>query len=56
IWLEIWMVGGALTGYIFIVGGMIVSWISRLQKVLALSTTEPKYVAALEASKEMIWM
>ncbi|KAH9312787.1 hypothetical protein KI387_027822, partial [Taxus chinensis] len=44
------------TGYIFTVGGMIVSWISRLQKVVALSTTEAEYVAATEASKEMIWM
>ncbi|KAH9288452.1 hypothetical protein KI387_032569, partial [Taxus chinensis] len=44
------------TGYIFTVGGMTVSWISRLQKVVALSTTEAEYVAATEAIKEMIWM
>lgn len=42
------------TGYVLTVGGTIVSWISRLQKVDALSTTEAKYVAAIEASKEMI--
>ena len=44
------------TGYVFTVGGTAVSWISRLQKVNALSTTEAEYVAAMEASKEMIWL
>ena len=43
-------------GYVFTVGGMTVSWISKLQKVVALSKTEAKYVAATEASKEMIWL
>jgi len=44
------------TGYVFTVGGTAVSWISRLQKVVALSTTEAEYVAITEASKEMIWL
>ncbi|GLJ31516.1 hypothetical protein SUGI_0632490 [Cryptomeria japonica] len=44
------------TGYVFTIGGTTVSWISRLQKVVALSTTEAEYVAATEASKEMIWL
>ena len=43
-------------GYAFIVGGTIVSCISKLQKVVALSSTEVEYVAAIEASKEMIWL
>jgi hypothetical protein len=33
-----------------------ISWISKLQKVVALSTTEAEYVAAIEASKYMIWL
>ena len=41
------------TGYVFTVGGTTVSWISKLQQVVALSTTEAEYVAATEASKEM---
>ena len=43
-------------GYVFTVGGIAVSWISKLQQVVALSTTEAEYVAAIEASKEMIWL
>jgi hypothetical protein len=34
------------TWYVFTIGGTTVSWISKLQKVVALSTIEAKYVAA----------
>ena len=34
------------TGYVFTIGGTVVSWISKLQKVVALSTIEAEYVAA----------
>jgi hypothetical protein len=44
------------TGYVFTTGGTAVSWISKLQKVVALSTIEAEYVVATEASKEMIWL
>jgi hypothetical protein len=39
------------TGYVFTIGGTTISWISKLQKVVSLSTTEAKYVVAIEASK-----
>ena len=42
--------------YVFIVGGTIISWISNLQKAVALSTTEVDYVPTTHASKEMIWL
>jgi hypothetical protein len=42
--------------YIFNVGGITVSSILKLQKVVALSTIEAYYVAAIEASKYMIWL
>ena len=48
--------GRRTIGYAFIVGGTIVIWISKLQQAVALSTTEAEYVAAIEASKEMIWL
>ena len=41
---------------VFTVGGTSVSWISKLQKVVALSTTEAQYVVSTQASKEMIWL
>jgi hypothetical protein len=44
------------TRYVFTIGGTVVSWISKLQKVVALSTTVVEYVGAIEASKEMIWL
>jgi hypothetical protein len=47
---------GSTTGYVFTIGGTTISWVSKLQKVFALSTAEAEYVAATEASKEMIWL
>ncbi|WVZ16376.1 hypothetical protein V8G54_009358 [Vigna mungo] len=44
------------TGYIFTVGTTAVSWMSQVQKIVALSTTEAEYVAVTEASKELIWL
>jgi hypothetical protein len=44
------------TGYVFTVGGTAVSWMSKLQKSVALSTTEAEYMAVAEASKELIWL
>ena len=44
------------TGYIFTVGNTTVSWMSRLQKIVTLSTTKAEYVAMTEVSKEMIWL
>jgi hypothetical protein len=34
------------TGYVFTIGGTTISWISKLQKVVAISTIEVEYVAA----------
>ena len=44
------------TGYVFTVGGIVVSWVSKIQSVVALSTTKVEYVATTEASKEIIWL
>jgi hypothetical protein len=44
------------TWYVFTIGETLVSWISKLQKFFALSTTEAEYVVATEASKNMIWL
>jgi hypothetical protein len=44
------------TGYVFTIGGTTVSWISKMQKVVSLSIIEAEYVAAIKASKEMVWL
>jgi hypothetical protein len=44
------------TRYVFTIGGTTVSWISKLQNIVSLSTTKVEYVVAIEASKEMIWL
>ena len=43
-------------GYIFTLGGTAMSWKSKLQYRVALSTTEAKYIAISKATKEMIWL
>ena len=43
-------------GFVFTLGGTTISWASNLQKIVTLSTTEAKYVAATEVEKEMIWL
>jgi hypothetical protein len=41
---------------VFIITGGAVSWVSKLQTVVALSTTEAEYMAATQACKEAMWM
>ena len=43
-------------GYVYTLRGIVVSWVSQLQKVVALSTTKVEYIAIIEASKERIWV
>ena len=44
------------SGYVLTFAGGAVSWQSRLQRCIALSTTEAEYIAATEVCKEMLWM
>jgi len=44
------------TGYVFTLASGAVSWVSKLQSVVATSTTEAEYVAATQASKEAVWL
>ena len=39
------------TGYLYTFAGATVSWVSRLQRIVALSTTEAEYIAATKACK-----
>lgn len=46
----------SLTGYSFTLEGNVISWKVNLQHVVALSSTEAKYVALTEAIKEGMWL
>jgi hypothetical protein len=46
----------AVSGYAFLIDGAAVSWASRKQEIITLSTTEAEYVAATHAAKESIWL
>ena len=46
----------SISGYLMTFSRRAMSWQSRLQKCVALSTTEAEYIAAAEACKELLWM
>jgi hypothetical protein len=46
----------AISGYAFIMDGGAISWSSRKQELVTLSTAEAEYVAATHAAKEAIWL
>ncbi|KAK1652932.1 hypothetical protein QYE76_070737 [Lolium multiflorum] len=61
---EIWQMdvkttflnGKSQSGYVFILNGAAVSWMSSKQCTVAKSSTESEYIAASEASSEAVWM
>ncbi|KAJ0939366.1 putative RNA-directed DNA polymerase [Helianthus annuus] len=44
------------SGYLMTFAAGAISWQSKLQKCVALSTTEAEYIAATEACKELLWL
>ena len=48
--------GRSTGGYVVKIGTGAVSWSSKLQTVVALSSTEAEYMAGVEAGKELKWM
>jgi hypothetical protein len=45
-----------ISGFVFLVDGGAVSWSSKKQELVTLSTTEAEYVAATHAAKEAVWI
>ena len=46
----------SISGYIFMMGGGTVSWSSKKQAIVVLSTTEAEYITATHAAKEALWI
>jgi hypothetical protein len=46
----------SVTGYVFLAGGGAVTWKSKKQTIIALSTTEAEYIALSEAGREAVWL
>nr|GEZ67313.1 putative retrotransposon protein [Tanacetum cinerariifolium] len=44
------------TGYVFILNRGIVDWKSTKQSIFATSSTDAEYIAAFDASKEVVWI
>ncbi|KAH9681306.1 hypothetical protein KPL71_026926 [Citrus sinensis] len=44
------------SGYLFCLGTNVISWSSRKQKSVALSSTEAEYIAATESACEAVWL
>ena len=44
------------SGYLMTFSGEAISWQSKLQKCVALSTTEAEYITVAEGCKEMLWI
>jgi hypothetical protein len=45
-----------ISGFAFLIDGAAVSWASRKQEIITLSTAEAKYIATTHAAKECIWL
>ena len=43
-------------GYVFNLFGGAISWMSKRQAVVGLSTTESEYMTATHSSKEAVWL
>src|SRR5712671_1311868 len=46
----------AISGYAFLIDGGTVSWSSKRQEIVSLSTTKSEYVAATHGMKEALWL
>jgi hypothetical protein len=48
--------GRSTSGYVVKMGTGAISWSSKLQSIVALSTTEAEYVASTSAGQEILWL
>jgi hypothetical protein len=48
--------GHAITGFVFLIDGGAITWSSKKQELIMLSTTEAKYVMASQATCKACWL
>src|ERR1700731_3562949 len=46
----------SISGYAFTMGCGVVTWSSKCQPIIALSSVEAEYIAAAHAAKEVCWL
>ena len=46
----------SISGYAYIIDSACITWSSKKQGILALSTTEAEYIALTHAAKQMMWI
>ncbi|PAL11902.1 hypothetical protein B8W92_11625, partial [Moraxella osloensis] len=46
----------SVTGYVFMMAGAAITWKSKKQQTVALSSTEAEYMALGDAVKEVLWL
>jgi hypothetical protein len=46
----------SFSGYVFFMGGSLITWSSKRQSIIALSTAKSEYIAAVHAAKEIYWL
>lgn len=46
----------SITGYVFMLSGCAVTWKSKKQSTVALSSTEAEYMALGDTVKELLWL
>ena len=46
----------SVSGNLFVYGGAAISWLSKKQHIVALSTTEAEYISSSLAAQEAVWL
>ena len=55
-WGECKDTGKSVTGYLIKLAGAPVSWVSRKQKTVALSSTEAEYISLSDTTRQLAWI
>jgi hypothetical protein len=45
-----------ISGYAFLINGGAISWSSKWQEIMSLSTTESEYITVTHGMKKVLWL